>query len=84
MGITYVHNYYDAVRGWEHTNPYWYQVDVETKSSEHHLEMVKWLYDNIDNPERHARWIYLLTLEMNSHFRFRYERDCIWFKLTWQ
>ena len=84
MAMTYVHNYYDNSRNWEENKPGWYTIELLTKSEQHHLEMVQWLYDNVDNPERHCRWIYLLTTKMNSGFKFRYERDYLWFRLTWE
>lgn len=79
MAVT--HNYYDSERGWKGTNPGWHQVDIYTVSPSKHLEMVQWIYDNIDNPERHARWIF--ENHANSSFKFRYERDFVWFRLTW-
>lgn len=80
MEITYVHNYYDSVRGWEETNRGWYEIVVHTQTSDDHIEIVKWLYDNIDMPERHCRWTKSLH---ESKFKFRYERDCIHFRLRW-
>lgn len=82
--MTYAHNYYDPDRGWTNTNPGWYEIRIEPKTGEHHLEMVKWLYDNVDNPERHTRWQLVdVGTNLRSCFKFRYERDYIWFKLKW-
>lgn len=76
----YVYNYYDPSRGWKHTNENWYTCDIENIGSFKHLEIVKWLYESIDNPERHCRWIRNIN---SSAFRFRYERDYILFTLRW-
>lgn len=74
------YNYYDYQRGWDHTNDGWYKIVIENTSPRKHLNMIKWLYDKIDNPERHARWI---MFEYGSGFKFRYERDYILFTLSW-
>ena len=80
MGITYVPHYYDHKRGWEDTNPGWYEAIVRVKNMEEHLVIVEWLYKNIDNPERHCRW----TRNMfESVVKFRHERDFIHFRLRW-
>lgn len=73
------HNYYYD-KGWQNTQVGWYEVSVRTYNKAKHSELVNWLYDNIDNPERHVRWV---KIEDMSHFRFRYEKDYIWFRLTW-
>jgi hypothetical protein len=78
--IEYVYNYYDPVRGWDHTNQNWYTYNIYNIGPFKHLEIVKWLYDMIDNPERHARWV---RFQNDSAFRFRYERDYIMFTLRW-
>jgi len=77
-------HYYDYQKGWDATNPGWHLVEIPTPAHRNfHDEMVDWLYDHIDNPERHARWVRLNAPNDISCFRFRYERDCIWFKLRW-
>ena len=80
MAMTYVQHYFDPDRDWVGTNPGWYEAAVKTQDSDEHTEIVKWLYDNIDNPERHCRWTKSLY---ESHFKFRYERDYIHFRLRW-
>ena len=77
-GVPY--NYYDYTRSWDHTNAGWHEVLLDNVSSFKHIVIVKWLYDRLDNPERHCRWI---RFENGSGFKFRYERDCILFKLSW-
>jgi hypothetical protein len=77
-------NYYDEKNGWEHTKPGWYEIVIPArqfrKAVEDHTEMLTWIYDNIGKCERHCRW----KFDNNSlKYKFRYERDYIWFKLTW-
>jgi len=78
--MTYVTHYYDYERGWEGTNPGWYQASSRIENSDEHIEVVEWLYKNIDNPERHCRWTRILN---ESIVKFRYERDYIHFRLRW-
>jgi hypothetical protein len=75
------HHYYDWNAGWEGTNPGWHEVIVRYSNPKKHARCVEWLYTNIDKPERHARWVGLFG---KSAFKFRYERDYIWFRLTWE
>lgn len=78
-GVPY--NYFDMNRGWDHTNPGWYEIILNDVISFRHVKMVTWLYDRLDNPERHCRWIRFS--DNSSAFKFRYERDYILFTLTW-
>lgn len=80
MSITVVDHYYDYERGWENTNPGWHEVIINYIDREKHRLIIEWMYEKIDNPERHARWV---RLEDSSRFRFRYERDYILFTLRW-
>lgn len=80
MEMTYVHHYYDPGRGWEGTNPGWHEAIIRIKDAYEHVEIVKWLYENIDMPERHCRWT---TNAFESIVKFRYERDYIHFRLRW-
>jgi hypothetical protein len=80
MDITYVPHYYDYERGWEGTNPGWYQAIARVENMDEHLVIVEWLHKNIDNPERHCRWTRTLN---ESIVKFRYERDYIHFRLRW-
>ena len=75
-----VGNYFNHQKGWEHTNPGWHSVTLHTKDSDHHIDMVKWLYEHLDKPERHCVWMGSLY---ESYFKFRYERDYIMFTLRW-
>jgi hypothetical protein len=77
-------NHYDSKNGWELTKPGWYEVHVYepnlAKSTKRHAEMVDWIRDNIGKCEHHCRWY---QIGNDLHYKFRYERDFIWFKLTW-
>ena len=73
-------NFYDPGKGWDATNRGWHSITIENTHSFKHLEMVTWLYEHIDNPERHTRWI---RFNNSSGFKFRYERDYILFTLRW-
>lgn len=73
-------HWYNFEKGFENTNPGWYTVEVKTFSNKHHAEIVQWIFDNLDNPERHCVWVAYID---HSCFRFRYEKDFIWFRLTW-
>lgn len=85
MAIKYHPEYYDWTRGWEDDHPFWYCHNVNARDSQSqtdldllHKEVVTWLYENIDNPERHCRWTrQVLTISV----KFRHERDYMWFKL---
>lgn len=78
--MAYADNYFDYEKGWENTNENWYSAKIERTSHKIHTDMVEWLYENLDNPERHCRWI---SFKRYSEFRFRYEKDCAWFTLRW-
>ena len=80
MSNDVAYNYFDHSRSWDHTNEGWHEIIIERSSPFKHLDMVRWLYDNIDKPERHARWI---RFSDASGFKFRYERDYILFTLRW-
>lgn len=72
--------WYDFERGYDNTNPGWYEVTVHTNNNSDHKEMVTWLFENIDLPERHCNWV---KHHYVSKFKFRYERDYIYFRLRW-
>lgn len=73
-------HWYNYDKGFEGTNPGWYTVEVTTNSNRQHNDMVDWLYEKLDNPERHCVWV---AYADKSCFRFRYEKDYLWFRLTW-
>ncbi len=77
-------NHYDEKNGWEHTKSGWYEIVIPARqfreAVEKHTEILTWIYDNIGKCEHHCRW----QFDNNSlRYKFRYERDYIWFKLTW-
>ena len=92
MGIDDIHNYYDTQRGWEGTNPGWYEVILHVTDSDatyiRYRDTIEWLKDNISGYKKHCRWYYGHTVSVHYtkpelKYKFRYERDYIWFKLTW-
>ena len=72
---------FDQQRGWEHTHPDWYEheIHVNVNMTETYEEVLDWLYNRIDNCERHARWRISRGL---IQLKFRYERDVILCKLS--
>lgn len=81
------HENYDWRKDWKDVNPGWYEyripiadfaTDQELLSYYH--EILKWLYDNIPNCERHARWG---LIDYEFCVKFRYERDYILCALRW-
>jgi hypothetical protein len=81
MAMTHVLNYFDGAKGWENSNPGWHEAIIYNNSPDKHEKMLEWLYNKVDNVERHARWIWC---QDHGKFKFRYERDYIMFTLTWQ
>ena len=81
MDMSYQLSYYDPTVGWENTQPGWYEhrvhvgADLDTKTR---AEVLEWLYNKIDNCQRHARWASSLWY---VDMKFRYERDVIMCKL---
>jgi len=73
------YHWYDWKHGYLDTNPGWYEHIVPCTSARKHEEMVKWLYKNISNPERHCRWT---RLENETRVKFRHEKDYVWFSLS--
>jgi hypothetical protein len=77
-------NHYDSKNGWELTKPGWYEVHVyepnPSKSIKRHAEMVDWIRDHIGKCEHHCRWYYGGD---DLRYKFRYEKDFIWFRLLW-
>jgi hypothetical protein len=77
-------NYYDWERGWDETNPGWYEValnfhDID-ESEDIHVQAVEWIQRNIQGYKKHCRWRFAGNY---LKYKFRYERDYVWFKLTW-
>jgi hypothetical protein len=72
--------YYDIDRGWENTNKGWHLAVLENISTYKHTQVVDWMYSNLDNLEKHARWI---IEDKHAEYKFRYERHYILFTLRW-
>jgi hypothetical protein len=72
---------FDQNRGWEETDPGWYEynIPVSVNMTETYDDILEWLYNRIDNCERHARWRISRGL---IQLKFRYERDVILCKLS--
>jgi hypothetical protein len=66
---------------WEDTFPGWYEhvIHVDENLPETYEEVLEWLYNRIDNCERHARW---MMTRSTIYIRFRYERDVILCRLS--
>jgi len=77
-------NHYDSKNGWELTKPGWHEVRIYEpnpfKSIKRHAEMVDWIRGHIGKCEHHCRWY---CNDNDLHYKFRYERDFIWFRLLW-
>lgn len=80
MEIRFEH--YDKEAGWENNKPGWHECSVHVNHIDRYLEVIDWVYANIGKCERHCRWCVMNTSTAN--FKFRYERDYIWFRLTWE
>lgn len=82
MDITYTLHYYDYERGWDNTKRGWLETKVYLNNDYRMQvkEILLWMYDKVDNCERHARWT---IIENYFHVKFRYERDLILFRLRW-
>ena len=76
---------YDDRKGWSETNPGWYTAYLARFQGDavlpiNYVEIINWLYDHIDNCEKHARWFHSTNYFC---FRFRYEKDYLHFMLRW-
>ncbi len=85
------YRYYDTNKGWDNDRPGWHLVEVDhrlrpkptrglSSARESHIQVVEWLYDNIDSCEKHCRWTILYDV---TKVRFRYEKDALWFSMRW-
>ena len=72
---------FDQHRGWEETDPGWYEHEIHVRMDfpATYEEVIEWLYNRIDNCERHVRWRITRGL---IQLKFRYERDVIFCKLS--
>lgn len=78
--------YYDMRKGWMNDKPNWYHAKVYNQLydfisfQEHCLEIIDWLYSELDMPERHCRWTYDCD---KIEVKFRYQQHYQWFTLRW-
>lgn len=80
MGLRIQH--YNDRLGWADTEPGWYEHEItvgKDDMSKTYEEVLDWLYNRIDNCERHARWY---IVRGHIFLKFRYERDVILCKLS--
>jgi hypothetical protein len=77
-------NWYDHRRGWEETSKGWYEkviyVADPPDTINRYYEILEWMYEKLDNCEKHCRWMYSGNY---LRFKFRYERHYTWFNLRW-
>lgn len=70
-------------KDWPDMKPGWHELRVRfpiEKEDEVCSEFIVWLYESIDNCERHVLW----EIEMGViKSKFRYERDYLLAMLTW-
>lgn len=76
-----IYELYDQDRGWEHTQPGWYECSIRAEHIDKYVEMTEWIVTNIGKYKRHCRWCVTATNIVS--FKFRYERDYILFTLRW-
>lgn len=68
---------------WEDTRPGWYEIVIRLNEDDpraHRKEIIEWLQDKIDRPDRHT--VETWTTEVFK-IKFRYERDYVFARLRW-
>lgn len=66
---------------WHDTKPGWHQLELNLNGQvKRYREVIEWLYEIIDKPERHCRWF---QTSVGIKIKFRYERDYILATLRW-
>lgn len=84
MKYAQVTSYFDIVKGWEGTNPGWYEVILHVEDPPETVnrftQTIEWMKENIQGYKKHCRWYYAGNY---LKYKFRYERDYLWFKLRW-
>jgi hypothetical protein len=65
--------------GW-HEKQWDYNNFIDYDIADHYTNIVDWIQQNVECPERHARW---KIDSYGIYFRFRYERDYLNFLLRW-
>lgn len=72
------HWYDNEIKNWHYSN---IQKNNANDLIREYQEIVRWLFEKIDNPGRHARW--RITKDNGIEVKFRYEKDYVLFKLRW-
>lgn len=75
-----IFEHYDG--DWETTKPGWHECSVRADNIDRYFQIIDWVEQNIGKHTRHCRWC--VTDTNTVSFKFRYERDYIWFRLTWE
>lgn len=77
--------YHESHDSWKRTKPGWYEIEIVTASYERCTEMIVWLLTCIEKYSRHCQcYLQFKNSEYTLYVKFRYERDYIWFNLTWK
>ena len=84
MGINDITVYYDRRKGWDGTNPGRHEVILHIQDPAEtvirYTETLIWIEENIQGYNKHCRWFYAGNY---LKYKFRYEKDYLWFKLRW-
>lgn len=46
------------------------------------VDIVYWIQNNIEGWHKHCLWY--VESDAQIRVKFRYEKDCIWFKMVWE
>lgn len=66
---------------WFDTKVGWHELELNLNGQvKRYREIIEWLYNTIDKPERHCRWF---ETTVGIRIKFRYERDYILATLRW-
>lgn len=74
------------ITNWWGKQPNWpsYEIRLDhldySARVQQYAEVVSWIYDRTENPNRHAQWIFTVN---TIHVKFRYEKDYLMFVLVW-
>lgn len=74
------------VTNWYLKQPKWYSYDINIEHLtyldrvEKYSQVVSWIYERIENPERHAQWVFIVD---KISVKFRYEKNYLLFVLVW-
>lgn len=74
------------ISNWWGKQPKWNSYEISLShlnypdKLEKYAELVSWIYDRIENPNRHAQWMFSTN---KICVKFRYEKDYLMFILVW-